>query len=335
LIGGLIALAGILPPLISDLSATAAEKQIASEIYVSQRIAHHLNFAAFPIWHISRFAILVVFWGLLYVWLKDRLLDNPVVFHRKLEPLQDFAAGALVISFFGLILSGLADSGSTFSTGLLKFYWFRLADFAVPASISLASCFVIAFWLELENDVFRRASSVVFTVCVFLAAVLLFVQRHELQMPNADVRSLPQYPENETRFRESFQNWKKVCDWIADNTPADAAFITPHQQQTFKWYASRTEGVSWKDIPQDAKSMVQWQERLERIQEPQQFMAMQLLTFNDDRLERLANEYGATYILLPQAVYDLACSDPKFGKPRFERVYPKANEKATWVVLKF
>ena len=263
LTGGIIALFGIVPPLISDFGATAVERQAAAEIYVGQRIAHHLNFAAFPTWHVARFVMMVVFWGLLYVWLKSRLLVNPIVFHRKLEPLQDFTAGALVISFFGLILSGLADNGDVVATGLLKFYWFRLADFAVPASISLASCFVIAFWLEVENDIFRRVTSVVFTICVFLAASLMFFERHQASIPNADVRSLPQYPGDEKRFRESWQNWKKVCSWIRENTAEDAVFITPYQQQTFKWYASRTEVVSWKDIPQDSQAMLQWAGKVE------------------------------------------------------------------------
>ncbi len=333
--GGALGLAGILPPLLSDLGASAADKQFASEVYVGQRIAHHLNFAAFPTWHVARFAILVAFWGLLYQWLRNRLMLNPVIFHRKLEPLQDFATGALLISFFGLIISGLADSGNVFCMGLLKFYWFRLADFAVPATIALASCFVIAFWLELENDIFRRASSVIFTVCVFLAAGLLFLERHHLQIPNADVRSLPQYPDNETRFRESWKNWVKVCDWIHDNTPEDAVFITPYQQQTFKWYASRTEVVSWKDIPQDAASIVQWHQRLKVLQEPQQFSEMQILTYTDGRLAEIAQSYGASYLLLPQAVYEIACNDPEIGKPKFECVYPADGQKATWVVLKF
>ncbi len=334
-IGGAISLVGVLPPLISDWGATAADKQFASQVYVGQRIAHHLDFSAFPTWHVARFAVLVAFWGLLYQWLRNRLMLNPVIFHRKLEPLQDFATGALLISFFGLILSGLAESGNMFCVGLLKFYWFRLADFAVPATIALASCFVIAFWLELENDVFRRASSVIFAVCVFLAAGLLFLEKHRLQIPNADVRSLPQYPENDTRFRESWQNWLRVCDWIREETPEDAVFITPFQQQTFKWYASRTEVVAWKDIPQDAASIVQWHQRLKAIQEPQQYSEMQILTYSDERLAELAKEYRASYLLMPQSVYDLACNDPEIGKPKFDCIYPLAGEKATWVVLKF
>ncbi len=334
MIGGAIALPGILPPLISDYGATAADRQFATEVYVSQRIAHHLDFSAFPTWHVARFAMLSVFWGLLYFWLKNRLMLNPVIFHRKLEPLQDFATGALLISFCGLMLSGMAENGNTFCISLLKFYWFRLADFAIPATIALASCFVIAFWLELENDIFRRVSCVTFSVCVFLAAALLFLERHKLQIPNADVRSLPQYPEDEQRFRESWKNWMKVCQWANENTPEDAVFITPAQQQTFKWYAGRTEVVAWKDIPQDASSMIEWQKRLQEIQVPQQSSELGLLVYTDDRLSSLANSYDADYLLVRQASYELACDDPSIGRPTFDCVYPAGDEKVTWVILK-
>lgn len=334
LIGGVLSLPGVLPPLISDFGASAEARQFAAQIYVDQRIAHHLDFSAFPTWHVARFGILVLFWGLLYLWLKNRLMLNPVIFHRKLEPLQDFATGALLISFCGLVISGLADSGSLFCTTLLKFYWFRLSDFAIPATIALASCFVIAYWLELENDIFRRVSSVMFAVCIFLAAALLFIERHQLQISNADARSLPQYPDNDQRFRQSQQNWMKVCDWIRQNTPKDAIFITPHQQQTFKWYASRTEVVSWKDIPQDAESIVQWHQRLKEIQEPQTVSELGLLMYTDQRLADLAVRYRARYIVLPQRAYELACNDPAIGKPNFPCVYPEDGGKATWVVLR-
>ena len=46
---------------------------------------------------------------------------------------------------------------------------------------------------------------------------------------------------------------------------ADALFLTPRMSQTFRWYASRGEVVNWKDIPQDAKGIVEWWRRLGEI----------------------------------------------------------------------
>jgi len=36
----------------------------------------------------------------------------------------------------------------------------------------------------------------------------------------------------------------------------------PSEMQTFKWHARRPDVGVWKEIPQDAASMVQWRERI-------------------------------------------------------------------------
>lgn len=335
LVGGAIALVGIIPPIIGDMGASRESVSLAHEIYVSQRISHHLDFGAFPIWHVARFALLVGLWAMLYVWLKNRLLLNPLIFHRKLEPLKDFAAGALTISFVGLVLSGLAERGNDFCAGLLRFYWFRLSDFAVPASVSLACCFVIVYWLEREKDVLRRLSCVMFVACILLAAILMIREKHQPGIPYADLRSLPRVVDDDQHFRESWQNWIKVCTWIRHNTPETSVFITPHQQQTFKWYAHRTEVFSWKDIPQDAVRIVEWDQRYRQLHQVQQATMLELLSFDDERLLDIAHQYAADYLLLPQRVYDDASNDPTVGKPKFKVVYPAEGVKATYVVLQF
>ncbi|MBL9124268.1 MAG: hypothetical protein JNG90_11595, partial [Planctomycetaceae bacterium] len=44
-----------------------------------------------------------------------------------------------------------------------------------------------------------------------------------------------------------------------------ALFLTPRLTQTFKWYAGRAEVVNLKDVPQDARSIVDWWQRLASI----------------------------------------------------------------------
>jgi len=56
LIGFLIALVGILPPLMAE--SYSPHKAAANAVYVSERVAHHVNFAMFPIAQVARFAIL-------------------------------------------------------------------------------------------------------------------------------------------------------------------------------------------------------------------------------------------------------------------------------------
>ena len=119
------------------------------------------------------------------------------------------------------------------------------------------------------------------------------------------------------------------CDWIKNNTPADARFITPDQQQTFKWYAHRSEVVNWKDVPQDAEAMVDWSQRVSWLIHPQRRTGLGLMEYSDLQLQDLAVTYGATHLLVPQWQVDLmtdACE--------FKQVYPvDSTTKATFVVF--
>ena len=62
-------------------------------------------------------------------------------------------------------------------------------------------------------------------------------------------------------------DWQEACLWASDdrNMPPTARFITPRMAQTFKWYAHRAEVATWKDMPQDAKELVQWRTRIQDL----------------------------------------------------------------------
>ena len=59
--------------------------------------------------------------------------------------------------------------------------------------------------------------------------------------------------------------WRHVSAWAKSNTPSDALFITPRAPQSFRWYSSRGEVVNYKDLPQDAATMLQWRDRMEAV----------------------------------------------------------------------
>jgi hypothetical protein len=68
---------------------------------------------------------------------------------------------------------------------------------------------------------------------------------------------------------------------------------------SFKWRTGRPEVVTYKDIPQDARSMVEWHRRLHNIHyadgstEP----IASLSDLGTDRIEALAREYDFDYVL--------------------------------------
>ena len=167
---------------------------------------------------------------------------------------------------------------------------------------------------------------------MFLAAAgALMIENRADRRPVADQRSLPTYPDDQLRTSQTFENWKKVCLWIKENTPSDSSFITPADQQTFKWYAERAEVACWKDVPQDAEAMIEWYQRIQDLYEPQKSYLAGLMAYSDDQLATLANEYGADYLLIPQSQVDLAN-----GSTNLKQVYPeKKNTKSTYVVFVF
>src|SRR3990172_8878289 len=72
--------------------------------------------------------------------------------------------------------------------------------------------------------------------------------------------------------------------------------------QTFKWYAGRSEVVTWKDVPQDARSIVEGWDELHDIYavgDPQRGYRWHnsLAELGPERLKQLGAKYGADYAL--------------------------------------
>ena len=328
--GAAIGLIGVLPPLLADRSVSPELASEAQMIYVNSRIAHHLDFDAFPTFHVARFVVIALFWYAISRWLVNR----KHLVARRIAPVYFFCLASLGISLGGLLLSGVAqqnEQSARWASGLLRFYWFRLSDFAIPAGAALATCATVWNWLERERRLLPRISCWLFIGCMMLAAGLVVAEKHQDPRPRADRRSLPSYEENTTRTLGTYRNWRKVCQWISANTPENATFITPDQQQTFKWYAGRSEVFCWKDIPQDAAGIIKWRQRLAEIYEPQRRYENGLMSFADKQLVALAQRHGATHLLIPQRQVDLAVVPTDL-----KQIYPEdISEKSTYVVFEF
>jgi hypothetical protein len=333
LIGFAIALIGILPPLLTDASPELQRR--ANAIYVSQRISHHLNFASFPVAHISRFTILVFVWWYFSDWIIKATRDT--VTCARLKALGIFTVTALGISLAGLVLSGIEEQGgeaATFANQFLRFYLFRLSDFAVPAALALSSGVIIARWVKDRSDFPHQVCAAIFIGCIAVAGIALAQENHADGRPTADARSLPHFPEDKQRTDDVFKNWKRVCDWVAEHTAEDAVFITPAQQQTFKWYAGRTEVCCWKDVPQNPKAMVQWKSRINDLVEPQRTSDLGIFTYSDQQLRFFAEKYGATHLIAMQSESDALANVDQ--RTQLNQIYPQdPKQKTTWVVYEF
>lgn len=97
IIAGLgLALAGILPGLLSQSGATAEQLHEAAVIQVTQRLSHHLWFSAFPTVRIALFALLTAV---------CLFLSRRVLWPREVELLFRLATVGLLIDLAGLCLS--------------------------------------------------------------------------------------------------------------------------------------------------------------------------------------------------------------------------------------
>ncbi len=278
--GAVIALPGIVPVLLLSRGADAASIDQANVIYVFYRLYHHLDPLSFQPPFVVRFVLLGVLWLALCELLPAQ---------SPLRRLRLFVAVALCIAIVGAALALLQFVDRMMAASLLRFYWFRLADVALPLGVALVGPRAVEGMMRSAP---RRAALWLSIVIGLLAVhyLPLAYQRLEPGVPRAD--RLPDYPA-----------WRDVCAWIASNAeiPPDAIWLTPRANQTFKWYTSRPEVVTWKELPQDPAGICQWWQRLGDIygyaSTPGKLMHSSLSSVPLEQLLAAARKYNATFLL--------------------------------------
>jgi len=316
-LGLVLALPGLIPAVMLNAGVPKDVTREAARIYVFERLNHHLVYSMFSAGSVARFQALVVAWAVV-AWLLRR--ESPV------SRMQRVVAGAVAIAICGVVIdqafvlraNWLDESPLDYQTdaaGLLRYYWFRMSDSLVPVGLALG---IVAGIAKLEES--RTAVA----ACLNVAAIMLAVanlaeayygRAHE-PVPPAILQSRPAMEGN---TREWYRDWMHVCEWINEKAPAEAIFLTPREQQTFKWYAGRAEVVTWKDVPQDARGLIEWKKRMDEIY-PRETVHHEhdLAAFKDSELIDLARKYGATYIVIDRT--------KARRRLALARVYPGGNE---------
>ncbi len=260
----LFSLPGLLPAIrfLTQQNTSSDDQLKASMIQVFWRLAHHLD----PT-HLT-----LKQWG--YAALLLSMISLAIVRLRQRRAVQDDAStgyGALVIvfAFSGLIaLAGIvtgwhsqtfAEMYAEFSkwklpTTVLKFYPFRTFDGLLPivAAIGLTLWTLDRRTAESsrtpDHDIRGRNRRL--KIVSLLAGFVMVIAWKQGNAPP------PGYTISQ------FDNWKKACDWIRANTPKESLVLTPRESYGFKWFAERAEYVCYKDCPQDAKGILEWNKRL-------------------------------------------------------------------------
>ena len=130
IVGGLTALCGLIPVLTLDADVSKEIISEAHQIYVFKRLPHHLVPYLIKETFLLRFALLTVIWILLC-----RHLGGG----RRQRIFNGFIWGTLGLAAIGMILAYSLSGNKELSASLLRFYWFRLSDIAVPMGVAIGA----------------------------------------------------------------------------------------------------------------------------------------------------------------------------------------------------
>jgi len=282
-IGLLLAAVGVLPALGLSADADATERARATATYVVERLPHHLLARTFAEGLTARHILAVLLW-----WMLLPLGDRSAASRR----IAAFTLASVGVSLAGGVVSLFEGVAPTVTLGLLRYYWFRLADGIVPLGLALATAGALEARTLARLPAGRLAGVV---IAGLLAADLAFESRHWPLpgrvglVPRADSKVQP-------------EAWREICTWVRDHAPADACFLTPRGASSFHWYTGRKEVVCWKNIPQDARSILDWRQRIIdcfSVDGTVKTLASSTADLGAERLREAARKYGADHIIVP------------------------------------
>ena len=276
-----VALPGLVPVILLLTESVAPETRFAGTyLQVYFRLAHHLDPMMFPARSYLGYAVLLL------IWIAGLFWGGRTNLRRTFDGLV-FAA---VLFAIGGIFVGYGPRPPKFMPyfaermNLLKFYPFRLADVLLPIAVSVSLIGV------LERTVLRTSSAathpgrtripqMLMVVVLLFALVRAYSTSESNRYANADRA-----------------DWLDVCRWIDRSLPAEAVVQSPTNGWAFKWFAHRAEYVAYKDCPQDAAGIVEWNRRLNFLQKwYEQNYDDQL--YSADELRGLRHQTGMTHLL--------------------------------------
>lgn len=310
----LISLPGVIPAVTSIASGDPRMDLAATHLQVAHRLSHHLDPMQFPLTAHRYFGLLIVIWLLL---LRMAVLQGSSTDAGEAEQQRRarkqwwnwFVMATLLIALAGVLVAWgprpLKEMpGYEWRIRLLKFYPFRLADLMVPVAVSLVCADeIVRCWRTVAapgspGELLRGLS---------LAGAGFIVS---LAIPGPD--------RNPSRLSPSQErDWIAACTWIREQTPVSAVVYSMDQDWGVKWYGHRPEYVNYKDCPQDAPSLIEWNRRLWAMTR-WKGNAMQDELVRDDELRELHARTGITHLICRR--FGPFVSVPAYGNQTF-RIY--------------
>ncbi len=257
----ILALPGLVPALrlVLDNSLNQKDRELASFIQVFWRLKHHLDptelIPSQWMYAVALMSTSVIIAAVLRSrWNRVSASDATEISasNAAIEQLLKFFLASVVIAFAGVLIGWHFVAAKDMNdwqwrAALLKFYPFRSFDALLPIVAGLLTARLLQCRIAVSaNDRLLRKA---FTMAIFCALPFVPATYYRSETP-------PGYT------ADQYADWQQACHWIRTETPGDALILTPRESCAFKWMAERAEYVCYKDCPQDAAGILEWNRRL-------------------------------------------------------------------------
>ena len=302
--GAALVAAGVVPALLLSAGADAATRSEAARIYVVERLHHHLLPRTFPVGFVPRHVLAIVAW-----WLLDRLAPaNPAR-----ARLTRFTLAALGISLVGLVIAACESAAPAAIHGLLRFYWFRLADVAVPLALAFSAVAVLADDTACRR-LFPGSPPLIRGIVSLLLVADIAAESQHWPLPG---RTLVARGDSKVEAAA----WDELCVWVREHVPPGTCVLTPRGAASFTWQTGLPEVVAWKNSPQDAASLVEWRRRITDCFSADgtiRNMERSTAALGAARMQSIADRYGARIAIVP-------LDSPGLQELPFEQLYANSR----------
>jgi hypothetical protein len=284
-----------------SLSSAADAETIAqaNRIYVFERLPHHLTALQLAPGFLTRHLLLQAAWLLTITFMPAPQSGN--------RSLRRFVATTIVIGWIGLGLNLSLQDQPEWLAGVMRYYWFRASDafVALGVAIEVATMLTIVFGARMVATAtigppYAGARRGWLAGALILVLIDTVNQFDHLPFRVPLVLETPTTPRPDKNV--NYADWIDVCEWIVEHTERDDIVLTPRSAATFKWYTGRPEVATWKDVPQDARSIVEWWDRMIALHATGEETPRWYSSFAEqghERLHALMEKYDARYVIVP------------------------------------